>query len=92
MLLQGHLNQDKSFLVPIVSTEVKGGFQLLKCRYPVLFKKPWTCSVWSPAAKSKGHEKALCNSALPFSGAQKYLKCQWMSIFAQLDFITGKQT
>lgn len=41
MPIQGHLNQDKAFLVPIASTEVNGGIQLLKCRHLVLFKKPW---------------------------------------------------
>lgn len=64
MSIQGHLDQDKAFLVAIVPTEVKGGIQLLKCEYLVLFQKPWDIFCLASAAKSKRHEETLLSFCL----------------------------
>lgn len=49
--------QDKAFFIPIVSTEVKAGIQLLIAGILCSLKSPGIYSVWPPSAKRKGHEE-----------------------------------
>lgn len=52
-----NLIQDKAFFVPLVTTEVKAGIQLLIADIWCSLRSPGIYSVWSPAAKRKGHQE-----------------------------------